>query len=390
MNLLDVIILIILLADIVRGSRIGFSRQFFSFIGFWGGLFVAALVAPAASRLVSGAAAKLLLVIAVVLLIATALSTLGDYLSVGMAKWVRRLKIGPLDAGLGAIFGAILVGLSVWILTAMVVSLPEPGLAQLVQQSRIVRFVDGVLPPAPPLIARIQRLIDPDGFPQVFIGPEPSSGSASSVASSTEVNAAVAADGASTVKIEGFGCGEEISGSGFVIAPNEVVTNAHVVAGVAHPLIIDRDGVHQTTVVWFDPNLDLAVLRTTGLDEPALPIDTASAGYGTHNVALGYPGGGPFTATPGAILQTYYATGRNIYDEGITARQVYIIEAVVQPGNSGGPLVLPNGQVIGIVFARSAVNPNVGYALTATAISGELRQAEATTSAVSTGACAND
>jgi S1-C subfamily serine protease len=390
MDALDIGILIFLLADIVRGARIGFSRQFFSFAGFWGGLFVAALIAPAVSKYGHTTTAKAVIVLAVVVVIAVALSSLGEYIGKRLAHLVHRWRIQAVDAGLGGLFGAVLVCLSVWLLAAMVLNFPDLGISQEVQQSRLVRLIDGVLPPAPAVIARIQRLIDPDGFPQVFLGPEPQPGQVSGVATTAEVDAAVSADEASTVKIEGFGCNEEIAGSGFVAAPGMVVTNAHVVAGISRPLILDRNGVHTATVVLFDPNLDLAVLRATGLSEPALPIDSSMVANGAHSVALGYPGGGAFTASPAAVIQNYIATGRNIYDEGITARQIYELEAVVVPGNSGGPLVTPSGTVVGVVFARSEVNSSIGYALTSTAVLPDIHQAEHETTSVSTGGCVSD
>ncbi len=388
MDLLDVGIIIFLLADIVRGARVGLSRQVFSFAGFWGGLFLAALLAPEAAKLGHTTLAKGIAILAVALAVAVGLSSLGEYIGIVLSREVRKLHIGPLDASLGAVFGALLVGLTVWLVAAMSLNLPQRTISQEVQQSFFVHKIDAVLPAAPPLIARIQRLIDPNGFPDVFLGPEPAAGSVNGVASTPEETAAINAAGASTVKIEGFGCGEEISGSGFVVAPGIVVTNAHVVAGVDHPLVIDRNGVHTAVAISFDPNLDLAVLRTSNLAGPALSIDSDYVANGTHSVVLGYPGGGPFTASAGAVIQHYVATGRNIYDEGITARQIYEIQAVVQPGNSGGPLVTPDGLVVGVVFARSEVNNNVGYALTSGSILNELHQAEARNTTTSTGACA--
>lgn len=390
MNILDIGILLFLIADIVRGARIGFSRQFFSFTGFWGGLFVAALLAPLAARFGHTPVAKAVIILVVALIVAVGLSSLGEYIGLALAKVVRRYHGRRVDAGLGALFGGLLVALSVWLIAAMVIGLPQRTISQEVQQSVIVRAIDSALPPAPAFIARIQRLIDPNGFPQVFVGPEPSPGSVNGGATNAEVAAAVSADGLSTVKIEGFGCDEEIFGSGFVAAPGMVVTNAHVVAGISHPLILDRNGVHQATPVLFDPSLDLTVLRTNDLAGPVLPIASTYVADGAHSVALGYPGGGPFTAAPAAVIQHYVATGRNIYDEGLTARTIYELQAVVQPGNSGGPLVTPAGTVIGVVFARSEANTDIGYALTSNSILPDVHQAATRTAAASTGACTAD
>jgi S1-C subfamily serine protease len=117
-------------------------------------------------------------------------------------------------------------------------------------------------------------------------------------------------------------------------------------------------------VVTFDPDLDFAVLRTTGLAGKPLPLDHSTAPRGTVGAALGYPGGREFTASPAAIVQSQTAIGRDIYDTGLVKRQVYTIQADLHPGNSGGPLITPDGVVVGIVFARSVSHNGVGYALT--------------------------
>jgi S1-C subfamily serine protease len=166
-----------------------------------------------------------------------------------------------------------------------------------------------------------------------------------------------------------------------------VVTNAHVVAGISSPTVIDQAGAHRAMVVVFDPNLDIAVLRATGLAGKPLPIAAPLQPRGTTAVALGYPGGGGLTASPAAILGDINAVGRNIYNEGVTRRNVYQLNADIEPGNSGGPLVLPNGTVVGVVFAKSVTDANLGYALTTPKVLSDISQARGA-GAVSTGTCA--
>ena len=157
-------------------------------------------------------------------------------------------------------------------------------------------------------------------------------------------------------------------GIGLRGGPGLVVTNAHVVAGVARPVVLDGVGHHPATAVLFDPRLDLSVLRVPGLADPALPIDTTTVDRGTSGVVLGYPEGGPFDYRPAAVAAYFPATGLDIYGKTQTLRQVYQIDAVVQPGNSGAPRSpratprrgIPDGTVIGVVFARSTINPDVG------------------------------
>jgi len=192
------------------------------------------------------------------------------------------------------------------------------------------------------------------------------------------------------VKIEGRGCGGIVEGSGFVAGDGLVATNAHVVAGVAQPMILDANGEHHASVVWFDPNLDFAVLRTSNLAGAPLRIAATTVGQGTSAAVLGYPGGGDFTASPAAVLDAFTAVGRNIYNQGVTRRNIYSVKATVVPGNSGGPLVLQDGSVAGVVFAQSTVYDQVGYALTTQAISQELAAASTQTQGIATGSCAED
>src|SRR5204863_3533277 len=106
----------------------------------------------------------------------------------------------------------------------------------------------------------------------------------------------------------------------------------------------------------FDPNLDLAVLHVPGLAAPTLPMTSGVVGRGTQGAVLGYPGGGPLSTGPAAVLREETALGRDIYGQGLTTRDIYELQAVVRPGNSGGPVVNTQGTVIGVVFARSSRN----------------------------------
>ncbi len=184
-----------------------------------------------------------------------------------------------------------------------------------------------------------------------------------------------------------MGCGQIQEGSGFVVAPGIVVTNAHVVAGIARPTVEDANGVHPTSVILFDPSYDLAVMRVDGLDERPLQLDPDQVARGVQAAVLGYPDGGPFDAVPAGVLAEFQAQGRDIYGQGLTLRNVYEIQALVRPGNSGGPLVQPDGEVIGVVFSRSTTNDDIGYALTSPGVLSRVLQAQAAPKAVGTGPC---
>jgi S1-C subfamily serine protease len=254
-------------------------------------------------------------------------------------------------------------------------------------QSKIVSALDRVLPAPPTLFSQAQGFLSSEGFPPVFADLAPASAEPVALPSNSQLRAAVLADAASTVKVEGYGCGVLQEGSGFVAAPGLVVTNAHVVAGLPQPMVQVGSSVMSTKVVLFNPSYDIAVLRVTGLHVPVLQLYPGTVSRGAQAAVLGYPEGGPFTVDSAGVMSLFEAEGRNIYGQGLTVRNVYEIDALVRPGNSGGPLVLPDGQVVGVVFSRSTVDANVGYALTSTGVQAQLSQAVPATNAVSTGPC---
>jgi S1-C subfamily serine protease len=236
-------------------------------------------------------------------------------------------------------------------------------------------------------LSSLNRLIDPNGFPQVFTGLEPNPQKHAKLPSLGSVDQVVAAAEPSVVKVEGTGCGGIVEGSGFVFAKGQIATNAHVVAGVSHPKVIDQNGIHDAVVTWFDPDLDLAVLRVDNLAGKPLKITTTEQAAGVNGVVLGYPAGGDFNAQAASILDRFIAVGRNIYGQNQTTREVYSLQAHVIPGNSGGPLVGADGTVLGIVFATSTTYNDVGYALTGQQIASELAQAQQSATPTSTSAC---
>jgi S1-C subfamily serine protease len=167
-----------------------------------------------------------------------------------------------------------------------------------------------------------------------------------------------------------------------------VMTNAHVVAGVASPQVRDAEGRGQDAdVVLFDPELDVAVLRVEGSLGPPLSLTAPPVERGAPGVVAGYPGGGTLTGSKAAVRRTISALGRDIYGTGEIQRQVIELQGVVRPGNSGGPFVLEDGSVGGLVFAASPSDPKIGYAIDASEIDGPASQGVTKTTPVATGRC---
>lgn len=388
MNLVDVVVAAVVLAGVVRGARVGALAQVLGFGGFWAGLATGSALAPTVSRQFDSPLVQQLAGLATPLLCGTLLAWMGSLLASGAWSVLRRVHLAAFDAATGAALAGAFSLLSLYLVAFMLASGPLPDTAREIHNSTILRALDRSLPNPPALLARIQRILDQTGFPQVFADLEPGLGEPVPLPGDPAVRAAVQRAAASTVKIVGVGCGGIQEGSGFVAGSGLVVTNAHVVAGIDRPVVEDRGGRHPATPVLFDPDLDLAVLRASGLAGPMLPLETTTVPRGTGGAVLGYPGGGPFRAGPAAVRRSFVAVGRDIYGRRVVPRAVYELEAAVRPGNSGGPVVVPGGRVIGVVFSRSLSQAGVGYALVGGDVAPRLRTAAARSTGVDTGACA--
>ncbi len=388
MNLVDALIALAVIGALISGAMTGVVTQVGTYVGMFGGFLLGVLAASKVADRVSGATMKVALTLTTLVVLAFLFSVIGGWLGARAARILRRIHLGLVDSILGAVVSGLGVLVVAWLLAGTLATLPNAGMGQLIQDSAIIRHLDGVLPPAPEITARLGRLLDPLGFPQVFVELEPAPSSPVTGPTTAEAKAAADAAARSTVKITGKGCGGVVEGSGFVAGPDLVVTNAHVVAGIGSPVVHDTNGTHGATPLVFDPATDIAVLRVGDLAGPALPLANATAARGAVGAVLGYPMDGPLTVTPGAVLAEYSARGRDIYGESVVTRQVYELQASIRPGNSGGPFSLPDGTVAGVVFARSIGDANVGYALTAGEVRADLDRSRTQSNAVSTGRCA--
>lgn len=389
MNWLDLFIVLFLITALVRGTEVGFIRQMCSTAGFFIGLFLGAWLQSLLIGLVSTPNARALLALVVTLGCALGLMTLGEYLGLLLRFKLRDAKV---TLKIDRIFGGILAGITllaaVWLAAAVFRNVPDSGWQRQIRTSRIVAFLESNLPSAPNLLTRLGHLIDPNNFPQVFTGLEPALKNDAPLPDMGELNAAVQQVRPSIVKVEGEGCNNIVEGSGFVAGEGEVVTNAHVVAGVKNPFVLDQSGPHPATVVFFDPNLDLAILRANDLLGEPLPLKPDNVPENTPTAILGYPANTGFTASPGVVIEAFTAQGRNIYNQGTTEREVYSIKSDIHQGNSGGPIINKEGEVIGVIFAKSINYNQVGYALTMHQVLDALAKAEGKTASVGTNSCA--
>jgi len=389
-NWVDLLIIGLMLLAAVHGLRLGALVQLMTFGGLWLGIVLGETVWVRALSFVHPPTQRDLVTVAAVLVTAAIVAVLGRMVGTYSNGAIRRHHLGNVDAALGVVVAVAAVLLSAWFVAGLILS-PNSRftwLSSAVARSDILHSIDRVLPQVPSAFSELQTLLDNQGFPQVFNTlVEPSTGPvATPTSAATQALAEPAA--LSTVKILGAACGEEQEGSGFVVGRGLVATNAHVVAGETATQVVVGNVPYRATVVLFDPDFDLAVLRTAAPLGPALDIDPDQVPRGTQAAILGYPEDGPLTIGGAGVSGEITALGRDIYNQGVVIRSVYALDADVRPGNSGGPLVTAGGTVVGVVFSRSTVYANVGYALTSPGVLSRVQLAESRTAPVSTEKCA--
>jgi S1-C subfamily serine protease len=368
-------------------AGLGFIRGFIvgalSLVGFAAGAFLGTRLAPA---LLSGGSASPyapLFGLLGALLGGAVLAGGLEGIGVRLRALVRLPGFGVFDGVLGAALSvAVALGI-VWIAGA--VALQTPGARTLrkeIQRSAILQRLNDVLPPSGSVLNALARF---DPFPDVAGPladvPPPSAG----IARDPEVQAA----GASVVRVLGTACGLGVSGSGWVAAPGVVVTNAHVVAG-QNDTTVQANGegpVLDAVAIAYDPTDDVAVLRVDGLDAPALQMARGER-EGAEGAILGFPLDGPYDVRAARIGPTRTVTSQDAYGRGPVQRRMTALRGLVRPGNSGGPLVNADGEVVGTIFAaRTGSGPPSGYAVPDREVRDALHDASGV---VSTGPCAAD
>jgi S1-C subfamily serine protease len=394
MNAVDVVLIVLVVAFAVAGLRQGFVVSVVSFAGFVVGAAAGLVLMPLALGGNQPGPARSLVALGGVALLAVTAQTLAGWAGVGLRRRITPEPARRADAVGGALVGTVSVLLAVWLLGSVALR-DDPGLpfADQARDSRVLAAVDKVIPVNPDdVFAAFGRLLDTTGFPAVFSDltqerPAPVAAPDATVAETAGVLRAEA----STVKVAGdaYSCSRRIEGSGFVFAPQHVMTNAHVLAGVSDPYVyVGGSGRgYRARVVEFDPNLDVAVLYVPGLDLPPLTFGPL-ARTGASAAAIGYPGDGPRTVSPARVRGITKAIGEDVYGSGQVVREVYSLRVSVHPGNSGGPLVDPGGAVLGVVFAASRTDAQTGYALTAAQVTDAARAYGSARAEVETGRCA--
>jgi S1-C subfamily serine protease len=394
-DVLDLILLVVVAAFAVSGYRQGFIVGILSFFGFVGGALLGAEFGPGISRALVGGQTQQD-VIAVVLLVSFAV--IGQFVasSIGaaMRSTVTWHSATVLDSVGGAVVSVVSVLLISWVVGSVLIESPFPVVDTQVNNSLVLQTLDKFMPsPAKTMFSDFRRLLASNStYAEVFSG----IGAERILAIPAPEKATVGDVGvqnakASVVKVTGIApsCGRSIEGSGFVISPDHILTNAHVVAGVtSHQVVTTAGGTTlDATVVYYDPQVDVAILYVPGLNLRPLSF-AGAANPGDNAVVAGFPLDATYLhLVPARIGGTQNAQGPNIYQTSTVTRQIYEIRAVVKAGNSGGPLLSPQGTVDGVVFAAAVGESDTGFALTAAEVSADASAGQHLTAPVSTGAC---
>jgi len=295
--------------------------------------------------------------------------------------------LGALDRVAGGIVGAGQAVLIVWLMGGIIATGFLPSLTRQAQTSVAVRGASVLLPPPTEIVLQLGRALNDSGLPDVFLGLERVPAAPVDLPSDPIARALGQRALASVPRVEADACDYRSTGSGVVIALGYVVTNAHVIAGARSISLITADRVFSATPVLMDSQLDVAVLWAARLAAGPLIFAAADPRRGAIGVTIGYPSGGAAVIGPAAVADTYEAEGLDITGEAPVLRDVIELRGVIDPGDSGGPLILADGTIGGLVFAESRTDPSVGYALTPTAVAIDISPVLGRTSAVSTGSC---
>jgi S1-C subfamily serine protease len=390
-DLLDAAIVVLAASALFSGYRRGISWVGPSLIGLLLGIVVGAAVAPPLAAVFSKQPnVQPLITSGIFLAIVLIIQGIGT--TIGFRARVRslRTRFAMADSALGSILAIAGVLVGSWYLGLTFSQSPWAALDTQINGSAIEKALDSVAPRPPGFLATLENALRNSSFPNPFsvIGPV---GPAPAPIPALVNTAGIRAAQAVTSKVIAFGCGGADAGSAWPIGQDDVVTNAHVVAGSQRVEVDTTDGAtHPATVVLFNPDVDVAILHVPGLNEAALPIATTDPARGVTGAAIGYPGGQTEQVAPAQVRGTEQAEGYNIYNSGVVSRDIEVLAAHIIPGNSGGPLVDKAGTVQGLVFAASTTNPDEGYALSMTEIATFLAQGRGRTAAVSTQSCTGD
>ncbi|MEU3502028.1 MarP family serine protease [Streptomyces hundungensis] len=398
MNVLDILLLVAAVWFAIVGYRQGFVVGILSVIGFLGGGLIAVYLLPLIWDQVTNesqvSTTAAIVAVVVVIVCASVGQAFTTHLGNKLRRYITWSPARALDATGGALVNVVAMLLVAWLIGLLLAGAALPTLGKQVRNSKILLGVSDVMPPqAETWFSDFSSVLAQNGFPQVFT-PFSNESINEVQAPDPELAGSPVATAAkkSIVKVVGMApsCGKRLEGTGFVFADRRVMTNAHVVGGVDEPTIqIGGQGrTYDAKVVLYDWRRDIAVLDVPDLKAPPLQFSSTDARTGNGAIVAGFPEDHPYDVRAARIRGRISAKGPDIYHRGTVRRDVYSLYTTVRPGNSGGPLLTPEGKVYGVVFAKSLDDPDTGYALTADEIQADIQQGRTAGQQVDSQQCA--
>lgn len=387
--LADVVVVIVLVAALAWGLASGVLAILGSSLGLVAGGLLVWWLLPLVAPLLPDSEFRGPLLGAGVIFTLVGGAVLGGLVGALARRGAQRLRLTILDRALGGGFAVVVTALALSLVTQSAAIAGVPMIASAASGSRVLGVIEALTPP--PLaeaLAQVRQLVFVDALPRVDALLEiPANARPADPVSLDDPALNAAAQSVARLSGTAASCSRGLTGSGFVVATDRVLTNAHVVAGVGQ-VVVELPGRRSATgqVVLFDPDLDVAVVAVDTEDAAPLPL-APDAAPGTALAVAGYPYGGPFTLGAASVLTAGEADVPDIYGQGEAPRQIYALDASVSPGNSGGPVLTADGRAAGIVFARAQSGDRVGYAVTASGIAPIVAQAPTLNAPVSTGGC---
>ncbi|MFE7776573.1 MarP family serine protease [Streptomyces sp. NPDC057445] len=398
MNVLDILLLAAAVWFAIVGYRQGFVVGILSVIGFLGGGLVAVYLLPVLwDQLTDGSeisTTAAVVAIVIVIVFASVGQAFTTHLGNKLRRYITWSPARALDATGGALVNVVAMLLVAWLIGSALAGTSLPTLGKEVRNSKVLLGVSRVMPAqASTWSTDFSSVLAQNGFPQVFSpfanepitevrAPDPAL-----------VNSPVAARAQrSIVKVVGTApsCNKVLEGTGFVFSERRVMTNAHVVGGVDEPTVqIGGKGkLYDAKVVLYDWQRDIAVLDVPDLEAQPLRFTGTDARTGDSAIVAGFPENGSYDVRSARVRGRIDANGPDIYRRGEVRRDVYSLFATVRQGNSGGPLLTTDGEVYGVIFARSLDDASTGYALTADEIRDDIRLGASANQQVDSQGCA--
>lgn len=387
---LDIAVVAIAFVAGVSGWRSGALGSVMSFIGVVLGAVAGVLLAPHLVNNIDGERTKLFAALFLILALVVVGEVAGVVLGRAVRSAVRNPGVRLVDSIIGVGLQIIVITVAAWLLATPLTSSDQPNLVNAVKGSKVLAQVDELAPDWLRAVPkRLSALLDTSGLPDVLqpfgrtpiVEVQPPD---ATLATDAVVNAVQP----SVVKIRGVapGCQKVLEGTGFVVSPQHVMSNAHVVAGSDTVTVESAGQTYDAVVVSYDPNADISMLFVPNLPAQPLTFAPEAAVTGTDALVLGYPGGGDFAATPARVREIIELNGPDIYRTTTVNREVYTIRGTVRQGNSGGPLINRGGEVLGVVFGAAVDDTDTGFVLTASEVERQMAKATATERAP-TGSC---